>query len=115
AADGIWIGERLDSRYLRAVERRLLDHADEGLDGGSTFGTATLLTGELPPLELPPQEVPPPRVTPSGSLIMPSDPLIETLQHLRSGNKERVLAALAGAARFDTIHVVQTIRLLAWN
>ncbi len=115
AAGGIWIGERLDSRYLRAVERRLLDHADDDLDGGSTFGTASLLTGDLPPLQLPPQEVAAPRVTPSGNLVIPSDPLIETLQHLRSGNRERVLAALAGAPRFDTVHVVQTIRLLAWN
>lgn len=115
AAGGIWIGERLDSRYLRAVERRLLDHADEDLDGGSTFGTASLVTGDLPSLHLAPEELPPPRVTPSGSLVIPADAMIETLQHLRSGNRERVLSALTGAARFDTVHVVQTIRLLAWN
>lgn len=115
AAVSIWIGERLDNRYLRAVERRLMDHADDDLDGGTTFGSATLYSGELPSLQAPPVSMPTPRVSPTGSLVVSSDGLIETLQHLRSGNRERVLDALAGAARFDTIHVVQVVRLLAWD
>lgn len=115
AAGGIWVGERLDSRYLRAVERRLMDHADDALDGGSAFGSTTLLTGDLPSLDLPPVALPPARVTPTGSVVVAADAMIETLQHLRSGNRERVLGALAGAARFDTVHVVQTVRLLAWD
>jgi len=116
AAAGIWIGERLDSRYLRAVERRLMDHADDDLDGGgASFGTASLLTGDLPAMHLPSEDVPPPRLSPTGTLLVPSDAMIETLQHLRSGNRERVLLALSNAARFDTVHVVQTIRLLAWD
>lgn len=114
AAASIWIGERLDNRYLRAVERRLMDHADDDLDG-SAFGSATLYSGELPSLQPPVAELPAPRVTPTGSLIVSTDGLIETLQHLRSGNRERVLEALASAARFDAIHVVQTVRLLAWD
>lgn len=115
AAVSIWIGERLDNRYLRAVERRLMDHAADDLDGGTMFGSATLYSGELPSLQPPPVSMPTLRVSPTGGLVVSSDGLIETLQHLRSGNRERVLEALAGAARFDTVHVVQAIRLLAWD
>lgn len=115
AAASIWIGERLDSRYLRAVERRLMDHADDDLDGSAAFGSATLYSGELPTVQPPPAVSAPPRLTATGSIVVPADGPLETLQHLRSGQRERVLEALAGAARFDTIHVVQVVRLLAWD
>lgn len=115
AAASIWIGERLDTRYLRAVELRLMDHADDALSGTATFGSATLYSGELPTLPPPPSAAPPPRMTETGTLVVAPDGLIDTLEHLRSGNRERVMVALANAARFDTIHVVQTIRLLAWD
>jgi ATP:ADP antiporter, AAA family len=114
-AIAIWIGERLDQRYLRAVERRLIDQADaDGLATLSYLEAPALQTGEREGFEpitlggVPIASVPPPE--PVGG-----DRLLEQLVVLRSGQKDRVLAALEDAARFDVVHVAQTVRLLAWD
>jgi hypothetical protein len=43
------------------------------------------------------------------------DEPLDLLRQLRSGDRERVVAALESAATFEAIHVAQTLQLLAWD
>lgn len=116
-AASLWIGDRLDAMYLRTVERRLVDHAAAGgLFSLTELGAPSLPSLEVPRLELP-RDFEPISTTHriDAPVFVPADEPLELLQQLRSGERERVVAALDAAPRFQTLHVAQAMQLLAWD
>jgi ATP:ADP antiporter, AAA family len=117
-AASIWIGQRLDSMYLRSIEQRLVDQAAaEGLMSMGDFGGPSLLSIEMPvvvetPLAL--EDVRPGHQAHVPVQVSLDEPL-DLLQQLRSGDRDRVVLALESAAAFEAIHVAQTVQLLAWD
>jgi len=118
AAASIWIGKRLDSMYLRSIEQRLIDQAaaDGIMSMGDFGGGPSLLSLELPAIEVPHalEDVRPGHHEHVPVQVVLDEPL-DLLRQLRSGDRERVLAALETAATFEAIHVSQTVQLLAWD
>jgi AAA family ATP:ADP antiporter len=118
ATASIWIGQRLDSMYLRSIEQRLIDQgaADGIMSMGDFGGGPTLLSVEMPVVETPPtlEDVRPGHREHVPVQVVLDEPL-DLLRQLRSGDRERVLAALESAPTFEAIHVSQTLQLLAWD
>lgn len=102
------VGRRLDRLYLDVVERQLVKHGDGApLVLGSEAGwTIIELTTPVSPL------VP---VTTDVVVDRPLDPRLQVIADLRSGDRERVEAALGRASADDRGHVAQVIELLAWD
>jgi hypothetical protein len=116
-AAGIWLGERLDSMYLRSIEQRLVDHGtNDGLLGMSEFGIPTLMSVEVPVVAAPMalEDVTPGHVEHVPVHVLLDEPL-DLLRQLRSGDKDRVLVALESSPRFEAMHVAQALQLLAWD
>ncbi len=116
-AASIWIGERLDARYLRTIEQRLVDHAAEnGLVGLSEFGAPTIVSMELPSVAVPVaiEDVTPGHYEHVPVQVLLDEPL-DLLRQLRSGERDGVIVALESAARFEAMHVAQALQLLAWD
>jgi hypothetical protein len=96
----------MDKAYVRALEHGLLSREVE-LDVEDIRDSTTLFVVQA---QLPAQKValkPPP-----GSR---TDPALDRLTELRSGDASRVRAALSPEAAFDPLAIPQIIRLLAWN
>lgn len=108
AAISAWIASRMDKAYLQVLERGLLSRAVE-LDVAdvqdSTTMSAVLQTTSVP-VQSAAKAVAPVRP------LVGSDPVVDTLAELRSGDSERVLPALT---RVEPVLVAQVIRLLAWD
>lgn len=116
-AASIWIGDRLDSMYLRSIEQRLVDQAAfDGLLSMGDFGGPSLPSIEVPvvasPLAL--EDVRPGHREHVPVQVVLDEPL-DLLRQLRTGDRDRVLAALEAVPRFEAIHVAQTLQLLAWD
>lgn len=117
SAASIWIGQRLDAMYLRSIEQRLVDHAaEDGLLSMGDFGGPTLVSLELPVVEpqLALEDVRPGHEPHVSAPVVLDEPL-DVLRQLRSGDRDRVLAALEASPRFEAMHVAQTLQLLAWD
>jgi hypothetical protein len=118
AAASIWIGRRLDSMYLRSIEQRLIDQAaaDGIMSMGDFGGGPTLLSLEVPVVDAPLalEDVRPGHRDHVPVQVVLDEPL-DLLRQLRSGDRDRVIAALESAATFEAIHVAQTVQLLAWD
>jgi hypothetical protein len=128
AGASIWISRRMDAAYARELERGLLTRAvavdhDEG-DAEDPFSMSALLentvwipskrTGSKSASSAP--TLPRREGVPSARFAEPaSDPIVERLGALRSGNVLQVSAALRPDLPFDALLVPQVIRLLAWN
>jgi len=117
AAVSIWIGERLDSMYLRSIEQRLIDQASaDGIMGIGDFGGLTLHSLEVPVVEPPValEDVRPGHREHVPVQVLLDEPL-DLLRQLRTGDRDRVIVALESAPRFEAMHVAQTLQLLAWD
>ncbi len=115
AAAGIWISLGLDGAYTRLIQRRLLDHAVQlDLDEIPDSTTRSVFVsvprpGPAPATPAPPRRPAPPR--PPAEI----DDTVRTLAELRSGDRDRVLAAIAGLGRVTALEAAQLVRLLAWD
>jgi hypothetical protein len=115
AAGGIWIASRMDRGYLQVLERGLLNRAVE-LDAAEIQDSTTLSAiRAVSPVAARPNESGEVRPADTAPARNPgSDPSIDRLRELRSGEVDRVRRALADDS-FQPILVSQVIRLLAWN
>jgi hypothetical protein len=115
AAAGIWISLGLDGAYTRLLQRRLLDHAvqldlDEIPD--STTRSVFVSVPRPGPAAGPPA---PPRRPAPPQRPAEIDDTVRTLAELRSGDRDRVFAAIAGLGRVTALEAAQLARLLAWD
>jgi len=113
---GIWIGRRLDVLYLRVVEQRLVKQAELDPPVVVNSETGWTIVGVDTRRRARPASG---RTTAAGSLTgsgrVDVDPAIRALGELRSGDRARVEAALAGLGRPDALQMTQLIHLLAWD
>ncbi len=115
AAASVWITKRMDSAYVGVLEKGLLNRAIE-LDlsdiHDSTTMSAVLNTAPLRTVNGPtePAAASPPVIAPTTR-----DPILATLERLRSGNVTIVRQTLETVDPHETLYVPQFIRLLAWD
>jgi len=111
AAAGIALSRRVDSLYIGVVASRLADQkdVDEVAVQSETGWTLLELPAELRAARSATAPVVPPQ---PGAVV---DPRMKRLADLRSGDRARVEAALAGLTRPDPVEVTQLLQLLAWD
>ena len=111
ALGGVWLSRRLDIVYLDLVQRRLVQHGENTpLAVGSETGWTVV---EMPQRQATTPVAPAPRPLPSPPRA--EDPQLRSLAELRSGDRDRVAAALGKLMRPDTLQVAQVVQLLAWD
>lgn len=114
AAASVWITKRMDSAYVGVLEKGLLNRAIE-LDlsdiHDSTTMSAVLNTAPLRTVDKPATPVP----TPQTATTAARDPILATLERLRSGNVSIVRQTLEMVDPHESLYVPQFIRLLAWD
>ncbi|MFN7935444.1 MAG: MFS transporter [Bryobacteraceae bacterium] len=117
AALSVWLTTRMDKAYLGVLEKGLLTRAVE-LDVAdvqdSTTMSAVLRTVSVQAnvsVKDRPKTAYPRPVTAS----IASDAVVDAMVELRSGNPERVRAALERLKRWEPLLGPQVIRLLAWD
>jgi ATP:ADP antiporter, AAA family len=117
AAISTLLGKRIDAIYRGAIERRLVEHAaDVAVLMGPDTGWTMLQTIDLPESHPAVAAVQPA----SQDVARPPQPerldvSTRLLLDLRSGERQRVEAALRSSLRMDTTHAAQLVRLLAWD
>jgi len=118
AGVALFVTRLLEKLYVRVLEKGLVDRAIE-LDVSTTnelmtrsvlLRTLSIRTSTLS--ESAPVKVEP-DVRPQRPMI--SDPVLQRLADLRSGNAELVRRTLAGTDRLDPLLTPQVIVLLAWD
>jgi len=116
AAAGVWITGKMDPAYASALEHGLVNRAialNQTDVQDSTTLSAVLRTGRRIP-KRPASEVP----APARSLPPPprtQDAVLSRLGELRSGEPNRIAAALAPDQLFNPWLVAPSIELLAWD
>ena len=108
-----WISLRLDRGYSEVVQQRLVDRAVE-LDL-TTMQDATSLSVVMPTLPAPPPEPAPAPALEPDPLSAAPDATLDTLRQLRSGDPQRVLAAIRASSPPRPLIAAQLVRLLAWD
>lgn len=115
AAISLWIASRLDAAYKDVVKRGLLDRAGQFdlvyVEDITTLSAVLQSVSSIPALPAPSRQLDPLAEADSPS----TDPPLEMLAHLRSGDLPRVQAALQRIREIDPLLVPQLVRLLAWN
>jgi hypothetical protein len=110
AAGSLWLANRLDALYLGVVERRLTAHVE---------GTPVVVGSETgwTVLNLTPADRPAPAKAEPAAPAVPaiSDPVVQRLLDLRSGDRARVERALARLDRPEAAEIAQVVQLLAWD
>ncbi len=112
AAVGIWISLRLDGVYTKLVQERLVDRAVE-------FDIAEIRdsTTRSVFIRVPAPAAPAPKAAPALSTFpaKPTDAMLDTLRELRSGDSQRVFAAIREIRQPAPPVAAQLVRLLAWD
>ncbi|MBL8219233.1 MAG: MFS transporter [Bryobacterales bacterium] len=115
AALSVWITTRMDKAYLGVLENGLLTRAVE-LDindvQDSTTMSAVLRTVSVAANVKDRPKTAYPRPT---TVTVAGDAVVEAFTELRSGNPDRVRAALVKLKRWDPLLGPQVVRLLAWD
>jgi MFS family permease len=119
AAVGVWGALRLDRQYAELVRQRLVDRAVE-LDLAESVESIRLPAAPSLTVAVATPAPPAPAPTPPAPAAAPrppvqNDSLIEALQQLRSGDPERVRAALEKLEKPRPVIAAQVVRLLAWD
>ena len=121
AGVGLFITRLLEKLYIRVLEKGLVERAGEvDVSPADEFMASSLLLKTLSikrssishPLE-PVRREPETETQPPRPVI--SDPVLQRLAELRSGNIEQVRRTLAGIERLDALLAPQVIALLAWD
>ncbi len=128
---GVWIARRLDRGYVQALERGLVDRAEElelPLETDSAGRLAVLQeSGEAPMIPAPAavhRPVAGEPALPSSTAApgteqrpagRPLEPLVQRMADLRSGRPGRVHEALLLSDPLDPLLTAQVINLLAWD
>ncbi len=116
AALSVWITTRMDKAYLSVLEKGLLTRAVE-LDIADVHDSTTMsavlrtVSAQASVKERPRTATPPRPIT----LSVATDPVVDALADLRSGNLDRVRPALEKLKRWEPLLAPQVIRLLAWD
>lgn len=116
AVGGIWIAARMDRAYLRVLERGLL-HRVVDLDVSEIHDSTTANAVRQAETKSKQRLVTPDSTSdsdPMPATVRRSDPAVDKLQELRSGDLTKVRLALK-SSDFYALAVPQVIRLLAWN
>ncbi len=110
---GVLLSRRLDVIYLDFVQRRLVKHGENTpIVVGSETGWTILELPVRPTTSVP---APAPTTRPPSIVARDEDPRLRSLADLRSGDRERVTAALGKLVRPDRLQVAQVVQLLAWD
>src|SRR5262245_10916421 len=110
------ITSRMDAAYVKVLEHGLLSRAvavNEADVQDSTTLSALMRTGRVSPRTGLARPVAPPVEAPDSPSV--TDSALSRLADLRSGDTQRVAAALRPELPFEPSLAPQTIRLLAWN
>jgi ATP:ADP antiporter, AAA family len=112
AAIGFWISLRLDAAYTKIVQQRLVDRAVEFNLAEIRDSTTRSVFMRLPETAAPSK--PAARNVPSAYSQV-TDPTLEAIRELRSGDSRRILAAIKGLHKPSPPITAQLMRLLAWD
>ncbi len=119
AVVSLYIASRLDRVYTSVIEKRLVDHAVAldmtGVEDSIMMSAVlqSISLQRLPVQQQAAQAPPPPEIVVSPAPL--DDPVLTTLQRLRSGDTTTVLAALRDEQVSDMVEIAQVVRLLAWD
>lgn len=117
AGVSLWIASRLDAAYQDVVKHGLMDRADQ-LDLAYVEDVSTLsaVLNTVSSFVIPQSKLPETKASPAESgAVTTTDPIVEQLCELRSGDAERVQHALGRMQHADALLAPQIIRLMAWN
>lgn len=119
AGAALFVTRQLEKLYVRVLEKGLVERAIElDVSTSQELMTRSVLLRTLSSSQHLSPEVPASaKAEPDSQQHQPalSDPVLQRLADLRSGNAELVRRALASMDHLDAILVPQTIVLLAWN
>ena len=110
----LWLARRLDRLYLGVVEQQLAKRADQVSVVVASDVSWTMLDLARPLGVARAAAAPPAHRTPVRS-VRPEDARLRLLGDLRSGDRDRVEAALRRLTHPDRMHIAQVIELLAWD
>jgi hypothetical protein len=106
---GAWAASRLDAAYTSLVKQRLIDRAVE-LDVHEIQDSTTRSAIAVAPVT---GTIAAARLSPAHART--PDRLVKTLTELRSGDRDRVLAAIQDIDRLTPAVAAQLLSLLAWD
>jgi len=118
SAVGMFVARRLGKLYVRVLEKGLVNRAIElDVSTGDELMTRSLL---LRTLSIKTESVSQPAPAPTQAVVrdmrpLISDPILQRLADLRSGNADLVRRTLGDVGQLDPLLAPQVIVLLAWD
>ena len=112
AAVAIWISSRFDAAYSKLVQQRLVDRAVEfdlaDIKDSTTQSVFLRVPGASARSKHAPSNI-------STASVRATDPTLDAIRELRSGDRGRILAAIRAITQPSPPVAAQLLRLLAWD